>query len=441
MTRDVRPIRFLRVVPPLLLTCALSFSGCSMLWGSDTPTTSEADDSSEPEAPAKELGAAEKVTSQAPEGELFRVAQRLFHSKMFTLARQSFQTLHDQYPMGAYAAYSEIKLADTYFYGNEFNEAAKRYEEFARSYPASSDLPYVKLQAARSLVLASKGGGRDRGPHEKALTLLESIIEQYPNTAYAAIADKERLRVVEELSSYDRMIIDFYERRENTAAVEARQKQFNQRWKAALTPKVSSRVLLDEAMTPLTLARRDIRPARIESSAEGITNEPSGSVSIPEIAENQNSPRLETPFADENSPTRDETGLALAALKPSTPLDEGATPPSAPLALSNPPTGDTHTTIVLQKVQCRDNGQPYVMLEFAKEVREVPPSLTQAPIEPVDGYVTLPGLFIRSVQPVFDCFAEGDLRVTDEHLLQLESDTPITVTTLANPPRLMLIPG
>ena len=419
MIRDVRPIRIMGVITPLLLSCALSFSGCSLLWGSDAPE-SEAGDSAEPEGPAKELGATEKVTSQAPEGELFRVAQRLFHTKMFTLARQSFQTLHDQYPMGAYAAYSEIKLADTYFYGNEFNEAAKRYEEFARSYPASSDLPYVKLQAARSLVLASKGGGRDRGPHEKALTLLESIIEQYPNTAYAAIADKERLRVVEELSSYDRMVIDFYERRENTAAVEAREKHFNQRWKAALTPKVSSQVLPDGSMTPLTSARREGSPATLTQ----ILKQP-----------------------------EEETGLALAALKPSHAVQDTSTGSplndpnlndpnlNEPKSLVEETKGSLRPTVILQKVQCRDNGQPYVLLELTKDTKDIPPSLTQAPIEPVDGYVTIPGLLIRSVQPVFDCFAEADLRVTDDHLLQLESDTPVTVTTLANPPRLMLIPG
>ncbi len=420
MTRDIRTIFFLgcffgpflgrpmRVVAPLLLSCAFSLSGCSLLGGNETPE-SPAEESVEPEGPAKELGAAEKVTSQAPEGELFRVAQKLFHSKMFTLARQSFQTLHDQYPMGAYAAYSEVKLADTYFYGHEFNEAAKRYEDFARSYPASSDLPYVKLQAARSLVLASKGGGRDRGPHEKALTLLDSIIEQYPNTAYAAIADKERLRVVEELSSYDKMIIDFYERRENTAAVEARQKQFNQRWKAALTPKVSSEVLLDGSMTPLKFTNSEVSPTTLSETT-----------------------------------TPEETGLALAALKPSRTFDESATdttPLSSTPSLPVSPEGESLPSIVLQRVQCRDNGQPYVILELTKDTQDIPTSLTQAPIEPIDGYVTLRGLFIRSVQPVFDCFAEADLRVTEEHLLQLESNSPVTVTTLANPPRLMLIPG
>ena len=429
--------RFFIVLPPktLVLVAALlatSLTGCSLLSGDESPQV-ESEDSVEPEGPAKELGADEKVTSVAPEGELFRTAQKLFHAKMFTLAKQSFQTLHDQYPTGAYAAYSEIKLADSFFFGHEFNEAAKRYEEFSRNYPASSDLPYVKLQAARSLVLASKGGGRDRGPHEKALTLLDSIIQQYPNSAYAAVADKERLKVVEELSSYDRMVIDFYERRENTAAVEARQKQFNQRWKAALSPKVSPQVLLDNVMSPLSSGSPIAQASAANTAQDG-----EQTVAAPVVVANDLAAA---------SPASDiDAGLALAALKHNGATADGSEGPLSPETKEPSESSESSVsklnvpTILLQKVQCRDNGQPFVMLELGKDSSELPLSLTRSPTQPVDGYVTLPGIKVRSIQPVFDCFSEGDLRITEDNQLQLESSSAVTVTTLANPARLLIIP-
>ena len=60
--------------------------------------------------------------------------------------------------------------------------------------------------------------------------MYDGIVERYPGSAYSFAAERERAPVFEQLAAYDQLIIDFYKQRENTAAVEAREKLFKERW-------------------------------------------------------------------------------------------------------------------------------------------------------------------------------------------------------------------
>lgn len=191
----------------------------------------------DPETGAKEIKAKDAAKDvDEPEGALLSKAKEMYEIRMFSSARQSFQSIKEGYPLGAYANFAEIKIADAYFFNSEYNEAAKAYEDFLKNYPASPDLPYVELQAGRAHLLSARGSGRDRQPLERALVLLDSVVEKYPGTPFAREAAKERVPVIEQLSAYDLRIIEFYRQRENAAAVAIREKQFAERWGGRLPP-------------------------------------------------------------------------------------------------------------------------------------------------------------------------------------------------------------
>jgi hypothetical protein len=199
--------------------------GC---WSSSEPQPE--DDS------AKEITSKDSAeTVDAPEAELVHKAQEMYEAQMYSLARTNLQSLKDQYPMGAYASFAEIKIADSFFYNSEYNEAAKHYEAFLKNYPGSVDSPYIELQAARSHKSSSSGSGRDREPLERALALYDGVVTHYPGSSYALAAEKERVPVIQQLAEYDRFIINFYTKQGNTAAVAAREKQFKERWGSRLT--------------------------------------------------------------------------------------------------------------------------------------------------------------------------------------------------------------
>jgi outer membrane protein assembly factor BamD len=208
----------------LAIACA---SACA---STGDPSPSPAD----PEA--KEIKAKDAIDDdQGPEGAILTEAKQLYEAGMYSLARDKFQSIKDRFPLGAYGHFAEVKIADCYYYNSEFNEAAKFYEGYLKSYPGSVDSPYIELQAARAHVNSAGGGtGRDRQPLERALAIFDGIVEKYTGSAYSYAAERERAPLVEQLAAYDQLIIDFYKQRGNTAAVEAREKLYAERWSQRL---------------------------------------------------------------------------------------------------------------------------------------------------------------------------------------------------------------
>ena len=149
---------------------------------------------------------------------------------MYSIARNSFESIKDRFALGAYGNFAELKVADTYYFNNEYNEAAKFYEGYLKSYPSSPDSPYVELQAARAHVHSANGTGRDRKPLERALAIYDEMVKKYTGTAYAVAAEHERGPLVEQLAAYDQLIINFYKQRENEAAVADRENLYRERW-------------------------------------------------------------------------------------------------------------------------------------------------------------------------------------------------------------------
>lgn len=218
----VRGFPFLIVGRRLVLCAIVAHTlGC---WG-----TSESD--VKPEMEPKELTTKEESsTADGSEADLARLGKKLYQVGMYSVARDSFTSLRDRYPLGAYSTFAQIKVADTYFFNRQYNEAAKNYDTFLKNYPGHGDTPYVKLQAARSHVASARGSGRDRSPLERGLVLYDELVTEYPASPYSAIAQQERVPVVEQLASYDREIIEFYKKQGNEAAVADRERQFQERW-------------------------------------------------------------------------------------------------------------------------------------------------------------------------------------------------------------------
>ncbi len=363
----------------LVLATVVTLSGC---WGSSDP---------EPEPEAKELRLdKDPLATEVPEAELTRLAKQLYQVGMYTVARDSFSSLKDRYPMGAHAAFAELKYADTFFFNSEFDQAAKVYEDFIKNYPGSSDVPYCKLQAARSHVASARSEGRDRQPWERALVIYDELISNYPGTSYSTVAQYERRNVVRELSAYDREIIEFYRKADNTAAVEDRERRFTERWGAQVTDVVS----------------------------EGAPN-----VNGPALA---SLPSVPAPLLSTAAATEVRADSVTDAVESST------TPSPSPLV-----EGRT----VVQSVECKGESAQFGIIEVSR----IPDKLKPYDLEPlkvasVNGVVELSGLELTARQEHWNCFGSQDLTVTREGNLTIVSEHPISITVLHDPPRVLLSP-
>jgi outer membrane assembly lipoprotein YfiO len=153
----------------------------------------------------------ETVRTDTPEDKLLDDAQELYSSGLFTVARDSFQSLQMSYPVGAYAEYAQIKVADCSFLAREYDIAAGQYENFIKDHPVHSANPYITFKIGLSHYLHNKGSGRDITPLEQALIYFNKTVTQYPNTTYAKVAKDYIKKTEKKLASHNKLVSQFYD--------------------------------------------------------------------------------------------------------------------------------------------------------------------------------------------------------------------------------------
>ncbi len=191
----------------IITTLSILSSGCS---SSDK----------QPEVTPVELGTATSIDT--PEAELLRDAQRFYNSKLFTNARETFEKIKDGYPFGPYVEYSEIKIADCYFYGYDYPTASLLYSEFAKQRPASPNLPYALVQMGRSYELQYGGLGRDTEPLNKSIEAYKNLLTKAPTSVYSDAARSYLKNAQKKIIASEKRIIKFYKKKDQKKAVTAR---------------------------------------------------------------------------------------------------------------------------------------------------------------------------------------------------------------------------
>ena len=204
----------------LLVILLMTLSSCS---GSSAPDPDK-------ESDAKEIKAKTKSSLDLPEHELFSNAKRQYQSGLYSVARDSFTAIKDNYPTGPFAEFSELKIADTQYENRDYHAAALAYEEFTKNRPASNALPYAYLRTGRSYELSSAGVGRDPTPLNKAIESYTALIERFPNSVYTSAGRYYKHGVEELLAAYAQEVIAFYEDKSKSSAASAREKDFEKKY-------------------------------------------------------------------------------------------------------------------------------------------------------------------------------------------------------------------
>ena len=320
------------------------------------------------------------LATEAPESELANLSKRLYQASMYTVARDSLNSLKDRYPLGPYATLSELKYADSFYFNGEFAEAALQYEGFIRNHPGSAEAAYAQLQAARSQAHAAKSDGRDRTPWKRALTLYDEIIRTHSNSPLAQTARVEREAVVHELQAYDMEIIAFYKKVGNQQAVEARRKLFTKSW--------ASRAKLDQNK---------------ESLGAGFT-----------LGENLPTSILPSPPPAWTPPRVNETSSTL----------ESSTEAGIPS---------------VQQISCSRAPAPYLVIELSS----LPPTLgslrvTEQVVSRHNDKLRLDVLQVSSDTKAWNCLAINDVILGDDGVLELVHPGTFVMMAIDHPPRLLV---
>lgn len=209
-----------RLLPLQILAAAgLLIGGCS-----SGPTELN------PDPELKEIPADKKNDIDSPEGILFESAKKSYQSRLYSVAKEQFTALQNNFPTGPYAEYAELKIADCSFYVKDYDISASLYEEYAKNHPGSLSAAYALLMSARSYHLSSKGIGHDAHALERAREMYSRLVEQYPDSIYSRQAAIYQQATISDLTANEMRVAEFYRKQGKEEAYNARLKIIKDKW-------------------------------------------------------------------------------------------------------------------------------------------------------------------------------------------------------------------
>jgi len=164
-----------------------------------------------PEPDLAELPAADVLYQQGVELlEQRRVILWLVDLTPYQDAIDKFQEVVDNYPYSEYAVAAELKIADSYFEQEHWDEALSYYRDFAELHPEHEKVPYTLYRTALCYSRQSGTANRDQTATRDALGALDQLMARYPSAAETREAEVLWKELRTKLAEHVFGIGDFY---------------------------------------------------------------------------------------------------------------------------------------------------------------------------------------------------------------------------------------
>ncbi len=109
----------------------------------------------------------------------------LYYKERYTQAIQVFQEIVNAYPLSGEAIEASLLIADSLYYGGDYEKAYSRYSDFVNLHPTHPKAPYALFQKGMSAFNRMDTIDRDQESTRKALMAFEEVVSSYPTTIYA----------------------------------------------------------------------------------------------------------------------------------------------------------------------------------------------------------------------------------------------------------------
>ena len=127
-------------------------------------------------------------------------------------AKQSFETLLNQYPFSEYSLLAELKTADSNYYLDNYEEALLQYKDFEEHHPTNEAIPYVMFQMAMCNYNQIDTIDRDTSPATNAIYAFSRLLRSFPDSVYTEEARARIMAGRNFLASHEYYVASFYER-------------------------------------------------------------------------------------------------------------------------------------------------------------------------------------------------------------------------------------
>ncbi|WP_407331269.1 outer membrane protein assembly factor BamD [Enterovibrio sp. 27052020O] len=171
----------------------------------------------------------EDIVPDIPPSELYQEAQISLNQGSWNTAIQKLEALDSRYPFGAYSEQVQLDLIYAYYKNDDLALGEATIDRFMRMNPGHQEMDWVlymrgltSMAQDRSFihdVMSMDRSDRDPEPVRRAFVDFRRLLDRYPDSEYAADAQKRLVALKNRLADYELATADFYVRREAWIAV------------------------------------------------------------------------------------------------------------------------------------------------------------------------------------------------------------------------------
>ena len=141
---------------------------------------------------------------------LFNRALSEYKKGKYEKAAQDFQQFINRYPLDERIIEAQIKYADSLYKAKKYIEAEEAYLEFIRLHPKNKLVPYCYYQLGVCEYAQISTIDRDQSKVISAYKYFRTVVENYPNTRFAIIANHRILECKRKMAKYNFYVGYFY---------------------------------------------------------------------------------------------------------------------------------------------------------------------------------------------------------------------------------------
>lgn len=141
---------------------------------------------------------------------LFKQAEEKIKIKYYEEARQILETIKKQDISRKYAALAELRIGDTYFEEESYNEAITEYEKFLDAHPHHQYASYAQYKLAMSYFKKIQTADTSYSMAKQALKEFETLLKLYPRNPYMDIVENRMNMCKSILAEYEFYVAEFY---------------------------------------------------------------------------------------------------------------------------------------------------------------------------------------------------------------------------------------
>ncbi|HAR46867.1 MAG: hypothetical protein A2X56_13470 [Nitrospirae bacterium GWC2_57_13] len=152
----------------------------------------------------------------------FTEAEKYMQEESFENARKAYQEIQEKATDRSYDADIMLRIADTYFGEEKYEEALVEYQAFLNFHPVNKNASYAQYQIAMCSFRQLPTIDRDPSITRSALKEFARLVQKYPTSPYADQARRNMAVCRERLAAYELYVARFYHKKGSSAAAAAR---------------------------------------------------------------------------------------------------------------------------------------------------------------------------------------------------------------------------